>query len=122
MKQLVQKLFVCLLLGFLYSGTAWAMDFARMSNEELADLRGAILNATEPEQLAFRQEWEKRLAAMSEEEKKLYAPPQEPQPGDEEKQKKPYIQGRGYDSQGTGIIIYGGEGSPGQSGGKKTGK
>lgn len=120
--QRIRRIFVCLLLGAVFSGAAWAMDFAGMSNQELADLRGAIRNAPEPEQMAFQQEWEKRLAAMTEEEKKPFVPSQEQLPGEEEKMKKPYIPGRGYESQGIGTVIYGGEGSPGQDGGKKAGK
>lgn len=115
------KILTGFLLGVLCSVSAWAMDFSRMSNPELADLQGAIRNAPEADQAAFRLEWEKRQASMSEEEKKLYASPQEPQPGEEEQMKKPYVQGRGYDSQGTGTVIFGGVGTPGQggAGGKK---
>jgi hypothetical protein len=115
------KILTGLLLGVLCSVSAWAMDFSRMSNQDLADLQGAIRNAPEADQAAFRLEWEKRQASMSEEEKKLYPSPPEPQPGEEEQMKKPYIQGRGYDSQGTGTVIFGGVGTPGQGGadGKK---
>jgi hypothetical protein len=115
----IRNILVCLLLGAVCCGAAWAMDYARMSNQELADLQGAILNAPEPEQQAFRLEWEKRLAVMPEEEKKRYAPPQDQPQEDEEKQSKPRIQGRGYDSQGTGVIIYGGGAFPAQGGGGK---
>ena len=119
MMQFIRSILVCLLFGVLFCGGALAMDFARMSNQDLADLRGAIRNAPEPEQQAFRLEWEKRLAAMPEEEKKRYAPPQDQSPEDAEKQDKPRIQGRGYDSQGTGTIIFGGGSFPGQGGGSK---
>lgn len=119
MMQLLRNILVCLLLGVLFCGAALAMDFAAMSNQELADLRGAIRNAPEPDQQAFRLEWEKRLAAMPEEEKKRYAPARDQRPEDEEKQEKPRIQGRGYDSQGTGSIIYGGGAFPGQGGGSR---
>ena len=88
----------------IFAVPAWALDYAHMSNAELAELRGAITNAPEPEREAFQQEWEKRLQHMSEAEKKQYGQP------DQEQKKSPNVQGRGYDSQGAGAIIYGGGG------------
>ncbi|MHB8809474.1 MAG: hypothetical protein ACYC9M_05620 [Desulfobulbaceae bacterium] len=103
-----------LLLGCVCWTAAWAMDFSRMTNQELADLRGAIRNAPQEEQSAFQQEWGKRQAAMTEEEKKLFAKPLD-EPDSDGKLRKPNIPGRGYETQGVGGVIYGGgEGIPGE--------
>ncbi|MHB1348956.1 MAG: hypothetical protein ACYCYR_03710 [Desulfobulbaceae bacterium] len=102
----------CLFLVLMSWSTAWAMDFSRMTNQELAELRGAITNAPAAEQAAYRQEWEKRLARMTEEEKSLFLSPGQPKTGEGEASQKPYIPGRGYESQGVGTVIYGGFGAP----------
>lgn len=111
-----------MLLGCVCWTAAWAMDFSRMTNQELADLRGAIRNAPQEEQSAFQQEWEKRQAAMTEEEKKLFAKPQAESSGDDGKLQKLNIPGRGYEQQGVGTVIYGGAMVPGQGGGNAPGK
>ncbi|HHO47238.1 MAG TPA: hypothetical protein ENN06_02095 [Desulfobacteraceae bacterium] len=87
-----------------------AMDYGNMTNEELAELRGAILNAPEAERRAFENEWEKRLPDMSEEEKERFADREGADPGKERQGKQPHIQGRGYDEQGMGTVIHGGGG------------
>jgi hypothetical protein len=87
-----------------------AMDYANMTNDELAELRGAILNAPESDRKAYQVEWENRLRNMSEAEKKQYDQEDKNDPGNDQKPKQPYIQGRGYDNQGTGTVIYGGGG------------
>jgi hypothetical protein len=88
-----------------------AMDFGNMNNDELAELRGAILNAPEAERKAYAHEWEKRLREMSAEEKERFADQVETEPDKEQPGKKqPYIQGRGYDEQGMGTVIHGGGG------------
>lgn len=84
-----------------------AMDYANMSNDELAELRGAIVNAPESERKAFQAEWENRLRSMSEEENKRYAEQAAPDSAQEQEGKQPYIQGRGYE-QGMGTVIHGG--------------
>jgi len=87
-----------------------AMDYANMTNDELAELRGAIVNAPDSERKAFRAEWENRLRSMSEEENKRYAEQGEPDPAQGQEGKQPYIQGRGYEQQGMGTVIHGGGG------------
>lgn len=104
----IRRFAIGLLLGCVCCTQVWAMDFSRMTNQELADLRGAIHNATQEEQSAFRQEWEKRVAAMPPEEKKLYTGQEKISPGEEEKAILPYhIMGQGYENQGAGNIFYG---------------
>lgn len=120
--KVMRRIWAVLLLGCVCCTAAWAMDFNRMTNQELADLRGAIRNASQEEQSAFQLEWEKRQAVMTEEEKKLFAPPPEEPSGKDEQLRKPQVLGRGYEAQGAGGVIYGGgEGMPGQ-GQQGTGK
>ncbi|GAB4346307.1 MAG: hypothetical protein Kow0089_23620 [Desulfobulbaceae bacterium] len=87
---------------------AMAMDFASMSNQDLYELRGAIQNAPEKDRTAYQAEWEKRLAAMSDEEKKLFTEPEKKE-GDGETLDPPVVPARGYEKEGTqGRIIFGG--------------
>lgn len=109
-----------LLLALVCGTAVWAMDFGAMSNQELAELRGAIENAPPAEQDAFRLEWEKRLATMGEEEKKRYVTPDPAEPAGDGQGKNPTFIGRGYENQGMGVIIFGGDGKPSQ--GKKSTK
>ena len=119
----ISRIGIGLLLGCVCCTVAWAMDFSRMTNQELADLQGAIQNASSDEQNTFRQEWEKRLAGMSPEEKKLYAGQQDISPGAGDKKILPYhIMGQGYENQGGGNIIYGGGGTPAPEGQQGAGK
>jgi hypothetical protein len=90
--------------------TGWTMDYGNMSNDELAELRGAILNAPEVERNAFQTEWEKRLRNMSEAEKERYSNLAETGLENGEEKKQPHIQGRGYDERGMGTVIHGGGG------------
>ena len=108
MRDSICTLAFCFLLVTIFCGAAWAKDFTRMSNQELADLRGMIQNVPPAEQDAFNKEWAKRLAAMTDKEKKLYDKSLDATPAAGEKQKLPYaILGHGYeDSQGKEIDIY----------------
>ena len=89
----------------LFSTQVYALDYPSMSNDELHDLRGAIRNAPPEEQERYRKEWQIRLDKMSKEEKAHFE--QEARSADESL--TPIIPGKGYDSQGTGVILYGGE-------------
>lgn len=50
-----------------------AQDFGSMKTEELATLRGKLQNEPEETREAFKKEWQKRVDAMSPEEKQKYA-------------------------------------------------
>lgn len=57
---------------------AWAAtDYRAMSNEELANMRGAMQNATAEERNAFRNEWQKRLEKMPAAERSRFGGPPE---------------------------------------------
>ena len=108
MKKGIGKLACCLLLMTMICGAAWVKDFGKMTNQELVALREAIQNAPPAEQDVYNKEWVKRLAAMTDREKKLYDQPLDTVPAAGEKQKMPYfLLGHGYeDSQGKEIDIY----------------
>jgi hypothetical protein len=109
MKKMTATAVMALVFGVVCSA-GWAMDYDHMTNDELAELRGAILNAPEAERNAFQVEWEKRLRNMSEAEKELYSGQAGTDPGKEREGKQPHIQGRGYDERGMGTVIHGGGG------------
>lgn len=52
-----------------------AADYASMSTEELAALRGTMQNASQQEHAAFQQEWQNRVRQMTEEERRKYLGP-----------------------------------------------
>jgi hypothetical protein len=104
MLSLLKQTGIALSVIILLSSQAWAIDFPTLSNEDLYDLRGAIKNAPQAEQEHYQKEWQLRLIKMTEEERKYYTSETEPNKGT----KAPIKQGRGYDNQGTGVIIYGG--------------
>jgi len=81
-----------------------AIDYTVLDNNLLYELKGAIKNASTIEQEAYQKEWQLRLNKMTEEELKRYTLENNTNSMD----KKPIVQGTGYDSQGTGTIIYGG--------------
>ena len=54
---------------------AWAVDYSKMSNEELSSHRGQMYNATQDEWHAFHTEWWKRLSQMGPEERQKYMGP-----------------------------------------------
>ncbi|MGI6657425.1 MAG: hypothetical protein ACOX5Z_11540 [Desulfobulbus sp.] len=68
----------CLLLT---AGAAWSVDYNRMSNDELSQMRGTLGNATQAEWDAFHSEWWKRLSQMSPEEREQYLGPWAKAPG-----------------------------------------
>ncbi len=61
------------LLGAVLMGSvALATDFSKMSTDELANLRGTICSQSPDECNQFRQEWHKRMASMTPEERAKY--------------------------------------------------
>jgi uncharacterized membrane protein YgcG len=52
-----------------------AADYASMSTEELAVLRGTMRNASQEEHAAFQQEWRNRVRQMTEAERSKYLRP-----------------------------------------------
>jgi len=74
MKTMQQTLLaVCCLL--MVAGAAWAVDYAKMSNDELGAARGTLQQVTPEEWNAFHTEWWKRLSAMTPEERQKYMGP-----------------------------------------------
>lgn len=51
---------------------AWGADYGGYSPEELAAMRGTMRNASAQERNAFRQEWQKRIRSMTQEERQQY--------------------------------------------------
>nr|WP_320009850.1 DUF1104 domain-containing protein [uncultured Desulfobulbus sp.] len=54
---------------------AWAVDYSKMSNDELSSYRGQLYNATQDEWHAFHTEWWKRLSEMGPQEREKYMGP-----------------------------------------------
>jgi hypothetical protein len=54
---------VCCLV--LVAGAAWAVDYSKMSNDELSGVRGTIYNASQEEWNAFHTEWWKRVGVTN---------------------------------------------------------
>ena len=87
----------------------WSMDFVSMSNDELFELRGAIQNAPEADKKVYQVEWEKRLASMTDEEKKQFVETPKDGETNDTKLKQPLIPARGYEKQlEQGRVIFGG--------------
>lgn len=104
-----------LIIGFFFllltavSTDCRAMDFDQMSNEELFELRGAIQNAPESDKAAFQVEWDKRIACMTEEERKQFTEPPEAEKKNDDELDPPRIPAQGYEKEGIqGQIIFGG--------------
>lgn len=74
MKTMKQTLLAacCLLM---IAGAAWAVDYSKMSNDELSAARGTLQQVTPEEWNAFHTEWWKRLSAMTPEERQKYMGP-----------------------------------------------
>ncbi|MDA8165093.1 MAG: hypothetical protein M0017_08690 [Desulfobacteraceae bacterium] len=75
-------------------GVARATDYRQMSTAQLAMMRGTIQNATEEEQRAFQEEWQRRVRMMTSAERRQYLGPNEENPagtasGPEEKGQRP---------------------------------
>ena len=66
------KLFGAIIGSILLISTVFAVDYSTMSTEELARLKGTMQNATVEERNAFRQEWQKRIQNMTQEERQKY--------------------------------------------------
>lgn len=74
MKTMKRTLFaVCCLM--MVAGAAWAVDYSKMSNDELSAARGTLQQATQEDWNAFHTEWWKRLSAMTPEERQKYMGP-----------------------------------------------
>jgi len=112
MMKLQRRCIAVVLLSLFVFSTSWAIDYTKLSSEELFEFRGAVKNGPEAEQKVYEQEWQKRLDAMTEEEKKRYS--EEPgRAGQQnnvagEGERAPFVSSRGYDKQGTGGVLYGG--------------
>ncbi len=105
MKRIVcPAIFACMFLPALFS-LCWAIDFMNMSNDQLFELRPATKFMTDDERKAYYEEWEKRVAGMTEEEKKQF----EKKPKENGEIKWLWSPGQGYENQQTqGSLIYGG--------------
>ena len=73
--QSMKKIVVVLGALMLVATAAWAVDYSKMSNDELSATRGQLYNATQDEWHAFHTEWWKRLSQMSPEERQKYMGP-----------------------------------------------
>jgi hypothetical protein len=72
-------IFPAMTAAILMAGNPAAMastDFSSMKTEELAGLRGKLQDERPEEREAFTKEWQKRVGAMSAEEKRNYGIPQ----------------------------------------------
>src|SRR5574340_1084178 len=52
--------------------SAFAVDYSTMTTEELAKLRGKMQNAAVEERNAFKNEWQKRIQSMTQEDRQKY--------------------------------------------------
>ena len=57
----------------LFSSLALATDFSSMTTKELARMRGTLCAKSQEEREAFRQEWQKRMAQITPDERRQYA-------------------------------------------------
>lgn len=71
----IKKTLVVLGALMLAATAAWAVDYSKMSNDELSMTRGHMYNATEEDWDAFHTEWWKRLSQMSPQERQKYMGP-----------------------------------------------
>ena len=70
--KLTKKIGIAALLIGLSSTPLFARDYASMSIDELANIRGTLYNATIEERNEFRTEWQKRIQSMTVEERQQY--------------------------------------------------
>ena len=91
-----------LILGLgLLTTPAWAAsDYGSMSNDELNAMRGTMREASEENRASFRNEWQKRVQSMSQEQRRENAGPPENAKRDGEGNKFRQNQGQGQ-GQGT---------------------
>jgi len=71
----MKKTLVILGALMLVATAAWAVDYSKMSNDELSSYRGQLYNATQDEWNAFHTEWWKRLSEMAPQERQKYMGP-----------------------------------------------
>ncbi|ADW17205.1 hypothetical protein Despr_1033 [Desulfobulbus propionicus DSM 2032] len=71
----IKKSLLVLATLMLAATAAWAVDYSKMSTDELSAARGTLYNATPEEWNAFHTEWWKRLSQMSPEERQKYLGP-----------------------------------------------
>ena len=72
MKVKLSILFIILGL-LLFAGPAWCIDYSAKTTEELNAMRGTMRTAPAEEREAFIAEWQKRLRAMTPEERLKYS-------------------------------------------------
>ena len=68
MKKIVLTI-CCLMMA---AGAAWAVDYSKLSTDELGRMRGTMYNANQTEWNAFHTEWWKRLNQMTPEQRQQY--------------------------------------------------
>ncbi|MGD9949212.1 MAG: DUF1104 domain-containing protein [Desulfobulbus sp.] len=71
----IKKTLVVLGALMMVATAAWAVDYSKMSNDELGMARGHMYNANQDEWNAFHTEWWKRLSQMKPEERQKYMGP-----------------------------------------------
>jgi hypothetical protein len=71
----MKKSFLVLCCLVMTAGAAWAVDYSKMSNDELSAKRGTMSSAGQEEWNAFHTEWWKRLSEMTPEERQKYMGP-----------------------------------------------
>jgi len=64
---------ICCLL--MVAGAAWAVDYSKLSTDELSRMRGTLYNASQEDWNAFHAEWQKRLGKMTVEQRQQYMGP-----------------------------------------------
>ena len=98
MKKMMRICTYAFLLLTFASSVVWSKDFDDMSNIELFELRGSIQNTPFSDRNAYRLEWEKRLAGMTDEEKSQFTELSEDAEKDNGEFKQPsHIMGQGYE-------------------------
>ena len=71
----MQKVLIVLCCLFMAGGAAWAVDYSKMSIDELSRLRGTMYNVSQEEWNAFHAEWWKRINQMTPEQRQQYVGP-----------------------------------------------
>ncbi len=72
MKTIIKAFLAILTVSLIFSGHVHATDFSNYSTEELSEMRRTMRDASTEERAAFREEWQKRLNEMTEEERQQY--------------------------------------------------
>lgn len=87
---------------------AWTLDFSKLSNQEMFELRHEAKGFSPEDREAYEHEWINRLNAMSDEERDPYLKQEKEERKEEIEKDKPIIQGRGYEKN-AGNVIFGGK-------------